>query len=492
MLDEQSEVIKFLKKEGYEPDLSIYPYIRLWQDWYNNYVDKFHSYRDQYGEKREIYKLGMAKRVCEDWSSILYTERDSVVCENKNNQKYIDEMLKKLKFNEKIAENIETGFWSGTVGTIVRVKNATVEKVNGIDTLQATPKTTLSLVSVNASQIIPLLVEDDVIVNVAFVSTTRIENKKAFYIEIHELKEDGYVIKNVYTDEKGKEINKPGIVKEYETHSTVPLFSILSPRVVSNIDNTNGMGISIYANAIDQLKATDIVYNNFVKDFFLGGKKLFYNKKIVRYEYKTYMNKEGKEVTVEIPIYPDDIAKQQWQVVGDPDSTPNDKPLITEYNPSLREDENEKGVDFALNSLSFKCGMGKGYYRMQADGSIVTATQAILDNKDLVANAKKHRNAVNEYTVGIVRALLLLGRLLFNNTSLDENDEINLVDKDGFMISEEDLKEQYLQEISAGLRSKVSYIMKFEGKSEEEALKELQLIQQEDSVNQPILEGEEY
>ena len=107
-------------------------------------------------------------------------------------------------------------------------------------------------------------------------------------------------------------------------------------------------------------------------------------------------------------------------------------------------------MNLALNILAFKSGLGKAYYKFE-QGGVVTATQAILDNKDLVGNAKKHRSALNKYTVGIVRSILMIGRLFFNE-NVDENDTINLVDKDGFLNSEEDQKEQYMTEIAAGLR----------------------------------------
>lgn len=485
MLDSNNVIIKYLIEQGYNPSTKYYSYINLWKEWFENSVPKFHKYVDQFGEKREIYKLGIAKRVCEDWSSILYTERDSIVCKNKDNQSYIDLKLKQLEFNDIIPQNIETAFWSGTVGTITRVKNAKVVNKKII----ADDKTYYELVNVNASQIIPLVIEDGKIRDVAFVSETTIESDKAFYIEIHELTNKGYVVKNRYINEKGEEKNNPSVVEEYETGSNIPLFSLLSPRILNNIEDNNGLGISVYSNAIDQLKTCDIAYNNFTKDFYLGGKKIFYNKKLVRYETITYINTEGKEVTKEVAIYPDDLTKQQWQVVGDTDMAINDKPLVTEYNPDLRVDENEKGINFALSVLAFKCGLGKSYYKFE-DGNVVTATQAILDNKDLVGNAKKHRSSVNKYTTGIVRAILLLGRLLFNEKGLDENDDINLVDKDGFLISEEDLKEQYMQEINAGLRTKASYLMKFYGLTEEQAKEELNKINEEDKINYPDIGGE--
>ena len=99
-----------------------------------------------------MFKLGMAKRICEDWSSILFTERDELVCENVKNQKYLEEQLKNLKFSDIVPANIETSFWSGTIGTITRITNATVKDKKII----ANDKTKYKLVNVDARQIIPL------------------------------------------------------------------------------------------------------------------------------------------------------------------------------------------------------------------------------------------------------------------------------------------------------------------------------------------------
>ena len=51
----------------------------------------------------------------------------------------------------------------------------------------------------------------------------------------------------------------------------------------------------------------------------------------------------------------------------------------------------------------------------------------------------------------------------------DENDTINLVDKDGFLNSEEDQKEEYMTEIAAGLRQPWEYRVKFFGEDEQTA-----------------------
>ena len=47
----------------------------------------------------------------------------------------------------------------------------------------------------------------------------------------------------------------------YETGSEIPLFQILKPNIVNNVDLENPMGISVYANAIDCLKEIDTTFN---------------------------------------------------------------------------------------------------------------------------------------------------------------------------------------------------------------------------------------
>ena len=482
-MDENNIVIKYLKSKNYNPQVSYYGNISYWKEWWQNSVKKFHEYHDQNGDKRELYKLGMAKLGCEDWASILYTEKDSMICNNQINQDYIDKQLKKLKFDEVIPENIENAFWSGTVGTIIRINNAIKEN----NELKADEKTNVSLINVTADKIIPLKIENGKIIDVAFVSKTTEENKNTYYIEIHELKEnDGYVIKNIYIDDNGNELTKKGIIPEYSTHSNIPLFYLLSPRIVNNLDNNNGLGVSIYANATDQLKGVDIAYNNYIMDSVLGGKKVFYNKSLVKYNVRQITDeKTGETITQEIPVYPDDITKQQFQVLSDEMETANDKTLIQEYNPSLRVNENEKNINLALNLYSFKIGLGKSRYKFE-NGTVVTATQYIGENQDLVSNAKKHRSALNEYTVGIVRTLLLLGRILFN-AKTDETDEISLTNKDGFLVDDETLQEQYRQDFQAGLMSKITYLMKARGMTEEQAKKEIELAKKDNPSIDDIL-----
>lgn len=474
-------ILKYLSKKGYRTvSTDYYNFIEMWENWWKNNVD-FHKYHDSTGKERKMFSLGMAKRVSEDWASILFTERDEIVTQantsqqTKVNNDYLNKQLKKLKVYKDLPTAIEKAMAMGTAGATMRVKNAKVDK-NG--KVSATNRTKLDIIYLDATQIVPLKVEHGKIIDVAFVSENIEDGKKIYYVELHqlqydeELKKDIYVISNNYINEQGKEVAKKDIVKQYTFKSDVPLFSILKPAVANPLDteyhNANGLGFSIYGTAIDQLMVCDITYNNFAMDFYLGGKKVFYNKKITRTKTRQIKDTDGNIKEEEYEVYPDDVMKQQWTVYGDNQiSNIKENPVVTEYNPDLRVTEDKEGIQFALNMLSFKAGLGTKYYEFNGT-SVVTATQYVGDRQDLVSNANKHRKRVDEFVSGIGKAILLLGRILFKE-NVTEDCLVTITDKDGFMVDTETAKNEFRKDIAQGIRKPWEYRVKFLGEDEKTA-----------------------
>ena len=458
-----NNVLRYLQLKGY-PNVSkdYYSFVEQWESYWNNDVD-YMTYKDEYNSEHRLYTLGMAKRVCEDWASVISSEQDEIITDKDQNKEYVEKIVKELKLKKALPECTEIASWSGTCGAIIRLFN--IKVVNG--KLEKTDKTRQELIKVNAKNIIPLTIENGDIKEVAFVSNSNIKGKKVDYIELHQLTDEGYKISNIYLDEDGKEVFKDGILTEYETKSNIPLFSILEPPKVNSIENNNGLGMSVYADALPQIEATDITYNNFVMDFYLGGKKVFYNKKIVGTRQVKTKKEDGTYDVREVPVYPDDVTKQQWKVVGDGMENINDNPLIHEYNPELRVSEDKDGIQFALDTLSFKTGFGTKYYQFNGS-TVVTATQYMGDRQDLVQNAKKYRDNLNEFTKNIVRASLLIGRMLLGE-KVTEECNVQIANVDGFLTDTETLKNEYRQEISMGIRQRYEYRMKFFGEDEKTA-----------------------
>lgn len=268
----------------------------------------------------------------------------------------------------------------------------------------------------------------------------------------------------------GNELEKKNVPKSYTFNSDIPLFSICKTPIANPCEvdyKTNGLGYSMFGSAIDQLLACDIAYNNFVMDFYLGGKKVFYNKKIVKIETIAVKDKNGRVTERNIPVYPDDITRQQWATYGDEMGQLNDDPAVKEYNPDLRVEEDTKGIQFALDVLSFKAGLGMKYYQFNANG-VVTATQYTGDRQDLVKNAKKFRKNVNKFIKGICKASLFLGRVIFKE-NVTEDCDIELIDQDGFLVDTETAKAEFRQDIAQGIRQAWEYRVKFLGEDEKTA-----------------------
>ena len=477
------KIFEFLFKRGYTNiSQTYYNHISKWKNIWKGQAEwlnlKTIDNRDYH-----MYSLDMAQKGCEDLASIITSE--NFILKASANDNILQQNLKKAKVLKKLPEDIEMMAYSGTAASVTRIKNATVIKEKGIFRLQKNDKTKIATLNLDASQIIPLTVEDGEIINCAFISEEKqkIDNKivKVWYIELHELQEKGYQVTNAYIrDDTGEMIKKAGVLETYNTLSDIPLFSILKLPKKNSIENNNGLGMALYSNAIDQLMVIDLAYNNFGMDFKLGGKLIIYDKKLVRTINEEYTDENGNINIRQKTIYPTNIQKQQFMIVGDNDitSASDGKPFVHEYNPDLRVGDNKEGVQFGLDCFSFKIGFGTHYYSFE-NGTVNTATEAILSNKDLVNNCRKVRKEVNEYLVSICNSFFLAEKIL-GNTQIKEIPNIEVSDVDGFLEDDESKQQKAQNEVSLGLMSKKKYLMEFKHYSEKEAKEELKRIADEE------------
>lgn len=472
-------IINYLEKKGYSINSDYYTII---EGWINEWKGKANwlEVKTIDNKKYPMYSLGMAKRVCEDLSSIVTSEPFTIKA--KESDKILQQDLTNAKVLKKLPKALEKMAYSGTVATVARINNATTDGT----TIKRTDKTKIKTIDIKANQIIPLTIEDGEIINCAFVSEQKrkINNKliDIIYLEIHELEEKGYQVTNVFFNAKnGKEIDIEGVLKTYNTLSRIPLFNICELPKENIYDNNNGLGMAIYGDSEDQLRLLDLVYNNFGMDFKLGQKVMVINKKLTRVETEDYTDKDGNIKSRPKVYYPSDLQKQQFMEITDGimgDGT-SQNPYIYEYNPDLRVGDNKSGVQFALDNLSFKVGFGTHYYSFE-NGNLVTATEAVLSRSDFVANGKKIRECVNDYLIGICKAILLCEKML--GTSVDENQEIEIAQVDGFLQDDESERQKLLSDVSAGLISKTTYLKKVYKMTDKEIAEELEKINNEDTL----------
>lgn len=111
-----NEIREWLVENKYNTATNeTYSHILEWLEWYQNDVEKFHKYKVFNGvvtKEEERYKLGMAKKVCEDWANLLLNEK--VAIKAGNYEKRLQKVLDNNNFLVRANQLIEMAFALGT------------------------------------------------------------------------------------------------------------------------------------------------------------------------------------------------------------------------------------------------------------------------------------------------------------------------------------------------------------------------------------------
>lgn len=469
-----SQIINYLNNNyGYSLSNDYYDKIQEWEDWWKGYHKPFHHIKFDNGEtkkSRDMYTMKMAKKVCEDWASILINDKTYIKLDDKSSESFLigdtqnGGVFGSNNFWDQANDLMEKMMYSGTCAVVIRLKNALLSKGNK---LKYSPDTLIDLNYIEADKIIPLTIENGDITEAAFCSDMCIEGHNRIYLEIHRLVKNKYVIENhmfgVDSEEKGslKEIKLPeGYPPVIYTNSDKPWFSICKPAIVNPFKNNYGLGCAVFANAIDNLKGVDLAYNNFNSDFWLGQKKVFLNKNMLA------DMAGGKKVT------PDEVNQQLFYFIGETIDDGSGKQLVQEHNPDLRVTDNTAGIQAQLDYLSFKVGFGTKHYQFNS-GSIVTATQYTGDKQDLIQNAHKHFIKVESFLYRLVKTILWIGHKYIDK-SVKEDCKINIVFDQSPLVDEVAERQRDKDDVAAGLMQKWEYRVKWYGETEKEAKKILE------------------
>ena len=446
-----NKIETYLADNGYNTcRKSIDSYIDEWLEWYQGDVEKFHKYNiyngiNIVGRKRKT--LNMAKKVCEDWANLILNEKVSIKT-NSNFDSVLTEIFERNNFNVRANQLIELSFALGT-GAFVEYLGENKEVV--IDYIRA-------------EMIYPLSWDNGDITECAFGSYRVIDGKEFIYLQIHKLENDVYVIENKLIDSNsGKEVDlNDDTIPIVNTGSKSPLFQIITPNIVNNIDLDNPLGVSCYANSLDVLKGIDLIYDSYINEYSLGKKRIIVPISMA----KIQMQEEG----IVTPVF-DTNDTEFYALPGDREENNQ----ITEINMTIRAADHEAGLQRNLDLLSTKVGLGNNRYQFNADG-VKTATEVISEKSDLFQNLKKHEIVIKATLEGLVRSVAFL----YGN-----NENLNIsIDFDDSIIEDTNATiDRNIKLISSGLRSKITAIMEINKCSEEEAQKELEKIAKESQVN---------
>ena len=358
-----------LEGKGYTVNSDALNIIETCELWYGNKdIENFHDRKNLNGAEIKLHKLNFAKRCCSDDANLC--EIISVVPEEESKSvAFIEEIISKNRFITQFRKQLEKVSATGTVGAYISLKNAKYMQAN--DGTISVKDGTIKINYVDADCILPLTVENDVVIECAFAATNKVRGKEKTTLVEFLLEEGKYKAITTVFDDKGNKIDDECITLQL---GEIKPFSVMTNAEVNNIDDLEGYGLPKVYSAIPLFMAVDLCYNLLHGDLSKGDKLVFLN------ELLACIKKDPKTGKYE-------LTPQQKEVFilldghGNGGKLPDEKSLIQEYNPEIRVEEITKAFELVLSLLSISFGYGSKKYTFE-NGQIKTATEYIGTKQD--------------------------------------------------------------------------------------------------------------
>lgn len=435
---------------------------KKWKSIYMNTPSWAKTKKGSLGNNKEVDRLllNMAKEACKELSNLVWSENPviNVSSENSNDQLYLDSVLDGNKFWDNMDSYIE--YMAALGGFMLKVYEN-----NG--------RVMLNFVLPDFFDITEE--ENGIVRGAKFYSKVKQGKKEYVKVEEHGFTYDEagievYEIKNYLLEgTKVYSVDYTDATRGFNNVTryyglTNPLFVYFKTPEANNICFDSPYGISLFANAIPTLEAIDIKYDSLNDEIMLARMKVF-----VPAEYiNTIVDENGNSVKKF------DMFNRTYEAFDMGDS----EDRITVFNPNIRSEEIIKGLNKDLETYAGKVGFSPGAFTYDTKG-LKTATEVIADNNKTYDTVKKFRNAIDTGIRELVNTIFE-----FSSKELDYNYKqfgISVVWSDSLFSDDNEKLDRDIKLLSNGLISKQT-IMKKLGMSDEEIVKELELIKSESNV----------
>ena len=479
-----------LNKKGIDIiNTDYYELIEIWKSWYKGSVDDFHYYNIKVADGTEVEvekkTMSMAKKGAVDVEKLLWSNKCDIKLSTDEKTKALWKVLdsKQNNFTIMFPQMIELACALGT--TVMteykdELGNTRIEYIN------------------DPSSVVPYAYDNFNITGfVTFDQWQEVEkNKPVFYTHLtfHEFK----AIRDKKTKEikrkyikynelyKSKDVNKlgkevefsekfPNVEQVVEYDTDTPHFQIIKPPLANNMDISNPMGISIFANSIDKLKAIDDKYDSFDMEFIDGKRRILVDRTALKAS--PQVNDDG---SISQQLFFDRNDRTYVAMNG-----MKDQP-VKDISFDIRYKEHIDSINSELNWYASDLGLGEDWYSFDGKG-VATATEIISQNDDAFRTKQSYETVIRDVIIDLVKSVCYL-----EGIELSE-DEIEIIMDYSRFENQEKIQQRLEREVSRGITSKVEYRMKIYGETEEIARQKIEEIKKENPSIDDLLgtRGEE-
>ena len=376
------------------PDVSVpnlgdyYEKIQIWQNVFENNPGWQTVGTPTVSDKKKSRKMGMlnvAKVLCDNFADLTFSEQVDITVDDESYQEYINKQLNENGFWKNMPELLANAYALGGCAVKVFVSDNQ-------------PK----IDYVHADKFAPLGWNGKDVYDGAFVSVTVKDGK---YYTLIERQSKGKVEYKLYRSGGNDLLGAPVPLSElYDKlpdttkykNIDIPMFAYFKPSVSNNCEYDTPLGMSIYGNALDTLKALDIAFDSFSREFILGKKRIIVPASCLQ----TIAEPDGSFVR-----YFD--ANDEAFVAFNSEDVDNFK--ITDNTVELRVEEHVKAINALLNILCLQVGLSAGSLSFDAVQGVKTATEVVSQDSKTQRTIRSNKNLLTEMIESVVHSLIALG-----------------------------------------------------------------------------------
>ena len=394
---------------------------------------------------RTMGMLNVAKVLCDCFTDLTFSEQVEITVDNEGYQEYINNQLNANGFWKNMPELLANAYALGGCA----VKAYVVDKQPKID-------------YIHADKFAPLAWNGKEVYDGAFVS---VAVKDGNYYTLIERQSKGKVEYKLYCSWGSGVLGSPVELSELygdlppETKYgdiDIPMFAYFKPSVSNNCEYDTPLGMSIYGNALDTLKALDVAFDSFSREFVLGKKRIIVPASCLQ----TVTDNDGNFVR-----YFD--ANDEAFVAFNAEDVDNFK--VTDNTVELRVEEHVKAINALLNILCLQVGLSAGSLSFDAVQGVKTATEVISQDSKTHRTIKSNQNLLTEMIESMVHSLIALGVWLGDIPKQEY--KLTVGWQDNVVVDDNTLIDNTIKQYSAGLIDLETALMKVHKFDEESAKK---------------------
>lgn len=249
-----------------------------------------------------------------------------------------------------------------------------------------------------------------------------------------------------------------------------PLFSYYKPPTANNVDRKSPLGVSVYARAVNLIKEADIQFGRIVWEYEASEKAVYVDELAA----KPTQSKEKKKSSFV-------VNKLKGRLYKTINTGKSESDFFKDYSPEIRDEAFWRGLNKTLQRIEFSVGLA---YGTLSDPNIVdkTATEIKASKQRSYATVSKMQENLQTALEDLIYAMDVLTTLY--NLAPQGSYEVSFNWDDSLVVDTEKEQMLQMQEVNAGLRSRLKYIMYRYGLTEEQAKQELEQIKKEKMSNQ--------